>query len=268
MTQETRAPGQASDAYAPDHHLELVTSPKWVRVFLAGEKIADSKRVLLLRESGQTPVYYFPPDDVEMDFLAPTAHMTQSSGKGQASYWTVKVNDTVAENAAWSYADPSSEASELANYIAFDWDAMEAWFEEDEQVFVHARDPYTRIDVIYSSRPVRVEIAGETVAETARPVLLFETGLPIRYYIPKIDVRMDLLVPSDAQTECPYKGTASYYTVEVEDTQMRNVVWYYPFPYPEIAKIQNMLAFFQEKVDDFYVDGERLLDVKTPWSED
>jgi uncharacterized protein (DUF427 family) len=113
---------------------------------------------------------------------------------------------------------------------------------------------------------VRVELAGETVAETERPVLLFETGLPTRYYIPKVDVRMDLLEPSKTHTECPYKGVASYYSVKAGERVYQDIAWFYPFPYPEVGKIQNLIAFYNEKVDALYVDGEKQEKPKSPWS--
>ena len=143
---------------------------------------------------------------------------------------------------------------------------MDAWFEEDEEVFVHPRDPYTRLDVIQSSRHVRVVVGGETVAETDHPVLLFETGLPVRYYIPKVDVRMDLLEPSKSHTECPYKGIASYYSVRIGDQVVVDIAWYYPFPHLEVGKIQNLISFYDEKVDAVYVDGEKQDRPKTHWS--
>ena len=132
---------------------------------------------------------------------------------------------------------------------------MDQWFEEDEEIFVHPRDPHTRVDALRSSRHVRVVMAGETVAETTRPVLLFETGLPTRYYIPPEDVRLDLLEPSGAGTRCPYKGVASYHSVRVGGELVADVVWHYPFPIPECPKIEGLLAFYNERVD-LYVDGE------------
>ena len=136
---------------------------------------------------------------------------------------------------------------------------MEAWFEEDHQIRVHPHDPYHLIDVRPSSRSVRIFIDGVTVAETERPVLIFETGLPPRYYIPKMDVRMDLLEEGSRTTHCAYKGTAPHYSFRNESTA-ENIAWHYPFPNPGFEQIQNMLAFYQERIDDFYVDGERLIE--------
>jgi uncharacterized protein (DUF427 family) len=131
---------------------------------------------------------------------------------------------------------------------------MDAWFEEDEEVFVHPRDPYTRVDTVHSSRQVRVEIDGVTLGETHRPILLFETGLPTRYYIPKQDVRMDLLEPTESVTRCPYKGVARHWSAQVRDKLIKDIVWSYPAPIPECPKIENLLSFYNEHVD-LYVDG-------------
>ena len=143
---------------------------------------------------------------------------------------------------------------------------MDAWYEEDEEVFVHVRDPYERIDVIDSSRPVAVVLGGETVAETRRARFLFETGLPTRYYIPRKDVRTELLEASTKQTRCPYRGIASYHNVRVGDSLYEDIVWTYPDPIPECPKIKDYLCFFTEKVDAILVEGEPVPNVKTPWS--
>jgi uncharacterized protein (DUF427 family) len=133
-------------------------------------------------------------------------------------------------------------------------------------VFVHARDPHKRVDVVASSRYVRVVIAGETVAETRRPYLLFETGLPTRYYIPREDVRMDLLEPAGLQTRCPYKGIASYWSVRIGDHIAINGVWSYQETIPECPKIKDLLCFFNERVD-LYVDGELQARPQSMWSQ-
>ena len=236
-------------------NIEIIHSPKWVRVSFAGEFIADSKNVILLRQKGRTPVYYFPQRDVRLEFLEEKGRTGKFPGLGRASLLTVRVGSRVSENAAWQIVEPSPEAVEIEGYIAFKWAEMDAWFEEDEKVYVHPRDPYTRIDTIQSHRNVRIELNGETIAETDHPVLLLETGLPARYYIPEADVRSNLLEHSETHTACPYKGVASYYSITVGDRRIKDVAWYYPSPYPEVGKIQNLVAFYPGKVDAIYVDG-------------
>src|SRR5207302_5986889 len=142
--------------------------------------------------------------------------------KGTASYWHVRVGDRTAENTAWAYEDPPAANSSVKGYIAFYWGKMDAWFEEDDEVFVHPRHPYHRVDVLHSSRHVRVEIDGVTVADTHKPRLLFETTLPTRYYIPKVDARMEYLTPTDTTTACPYKGRAVYWSAEINGKTHEN----------------------------------------------
>jgi len=142
---------------------------------------------------------------------------------------------------------------------------MDAWFEEDDEVFVHPRDPYHRVDVLNSSRHVKVSVGGEVVAETRRPRLLFETSLPVRYYIPMLDVRMDLLESSDTISRCPYKGVASYWSVRLGGTLHADLAWSYRSPIPECPKIENLIAFFNERVD-LDIDEERVQRPQTPWS--
>lgn len=238
---------------------ELIPIRKRVRVFFGGEFIADSQETLLLRHKGYPTAYYFPPEDVRQEFLQETGEEEEVPGAGAAVMLTVQVQDRSAENAAWRISSEGPGIPELAGYFAFKWGQMDRWLEEDEEVYVHPRDPYTRIDVLQSSRHVRVEVNGQTVADSQRPMILYETGVRPRYYLPLTDVRLDLLVDSDHHTQCPYKGTASYYSVQVGEVQRENIIWYYPFPHPEVGKIQNLLAFYDEKVD-FYVDGEKLED--------
>ncbi|HZY56729.1 MAG TPA: DUF427 domain-containing protein [Rubrobacteraceae bacterium] len=247
------------------HTLYMEDSPKRVRVIFNGETVADSRRVKLLHETGHLPVYYFPEEDLRHDLLEPSDHTTYCPFKGDASYRSVRVGDRVAENAVWSYPEPIDSAPPLAGYAAFYWNKMDAWYEEDEEVFVHPRDPYHRVDILDSSRHVRVLVNGEVVAETDRPELLFETGLPTRYYIPPEDVREELLVPSDTNTQCPYKGVASYWAVDAGGELFEDLIWYYPEPLPEAAKISGLLCFFNERVD-LEVDGEKQPRPRTRWS--
>lgn len=242
-------------------------SPRWVRVKFGGAIIADSKRVLLLRQygSGRLPTYCFPAGDVRTDLLEPAAAAPQ----GAISLWNIRVADQFAGQAAWTYLASRTELAALQGYIGFDWSKMEAWFEEEEEVFAHARDPYHRVDVLASSRHVRIVIGGVTVAETRRPFLLFETSLPTRYYIPRSDVRMDLLTPSSLTSVCPYKGIAAYWSVQVGDAVAENVaeniVWSYPQPILENPKIKDLMCFYNERVD-LYVDDELQSRPHTPWS--
>lgn len=243
---------------------QLLESPKWVRVFLGGKAVADSMNVLLLRGEGQIPVYYFPQEDVHMEYLeeADPGSSIARQGPGPwpdppegARVFTVRVDNAFARNAAWLVQDPPQELPDLAGHVAFVWNKMEAWYEEDDEVRVHPHDPYHLIDIRHSSRHVRVTVHGEVLAESTRPVLLFETGLPMRFYIPRMDVRMDLLEPSRTRTHCGYKGTASYFSARVNGELVEDIAWSYPFPNHQYAEIQNLVAFPQERVAGFEVVG-------------
>jgi uncharacterized protein (DUF427 family) len=219
-----------------------------VRTYFAGTLIADSDRVLLVYETKRPPAYWFPIADVRMEYLERAPHAAD------ITRWRLVAKDRIAHNAARAYVKPAGDRAALEGHLTFFWNQMDAWFEEDEEVFVHPRDPYTRVDTVHSSRHVRVEIEGVTVGETCRPILLFETGLPIRYYIPKLDVRMDLLEPTQSVSRCPYKGVARYWSARVGDKLVKDIVWSYPAPIPECPKIENLLSFYNEHVD-LYVDG-------------
>jgi uncharacterized protein (DUF427 family) len=252
----------------PDYRIIFEPSPRRVRVRFNGETVADSTAAHLLFETRHLPVYYFPRADVRMDLMTPTDHHTFCPYKGRASYWTIKAGDRTAENAVWGYPDPFDEVAAIKDFVAFYWNRVDNWYEEDEEIFVHPRDPYKRVDVLQSARSVKVVVGGETVAETRRARFLFETRLPTRYYIPAEDVRMQFLVPSDKTTACPYKGRARYYSIKIGEKLFEDLVWCYPEPIPECAKIKGYLCFFNEQVDEIRVDGMAVPRPLTPWSKE
>jgi uncharacterized protein (DUF427 family) len=256
---------EASTPATAGHTVRIEPNQRRVRVFFGGHAVADSTRTLYLFETGHLPVYYFPRVDVRFDLLEPSSHTTRCPFKGDASYYSVLVGDRRADNAVWAYPDPIDSVPELKDYVAFYWDAADAWFEEDDEVFRHPRDPYHRVDVLNSSRHVQVAVGGVTVADSHRPRLLFETGLPVRYYLPKLDVRQELLIPTQSRTRCPYKGEAVYWSVRAGDQVFEDIAWGYPAPIPEAPKLENLIAFFNEKVD-LVVDGVPLERPVTPWS--
>lgn len=229
-----------------------------IRVMFNDEYIADTKNALLLLDSKFESHYLFPIEDVNMDYLQKSSHETISGYKGTAVHWHVKVGHSVAENAAWAYPETKENRPNIEGYIGFVWNAMDAWYEEDEEVFLHPRNPYHRVDAIQSSRHIRVVVDGVTLADTYNPVLVFETGLPTRYYLPQSDVNMDYLQPTDLVTICPYKGFANYWNIHVNDNIYENVVWSYLDPIPELPKVKQLVAFWLEHSDsiEIYVDDE------------
>ena len=233
--------------------IRVEAGAKRVRAYLGGEAVVDSIRPLLVWEKPYYPAYYFPVDDVNTDLLEPDDDdVVHSPSRGDARSLTIRAGGKEAPGAALRYED--SPIEELRDAIRLEWDAMDAWFEEDEEVFTHPRDPYTRVDILPSSRNVRVEVDGVPVAESATPRLLFETGLPTRYYVPKPHVHMDLLVPTNSASHCPYKGEAEWWSVRANGAVHDDLAWSYPTPLPESQKVAGMVAFYDEKVD-VYVDG-------------
>jgi uncharacterized protein (DUF427 family) len=243
----------------PFQQLTFHPSPSRVRATVAGAPLIDSRRALLVWEPGRrVPVYAVPREDVDARHLhadeAPATSPPRVAGE------TLRIDGRNRPGAAWAYDDP-----DLEGHVAFAWDAADHWYEEEEEVFVHPRDPFHTVEAMTSSRVVRVELDGWLIAASQRPVLLFETGLPTRYYLPREDFDAALLADSETHTECPYKGTASYHDVLVGEHRHSNLVWYYPDPLPAVAAIAERLAPFNERVD-LSVDGERLARPQSPWS--
>jgi uncharacterized protein (DUF427 family) len=225
---------------------------KRIRAYLGGELVADTTEPLLVWEKPQYPAYYFPVGDVRTELLEADGGVVRSPSRGDGHTFTVKAGGKQVTGAALRYE--ASPFEELRDAIRLDWHAMDAWFEEDEQVFTHPRDPYTRVDILPSSRHVRIELDGLTIAETDKPTLLFETGLPVRYYLPMTHVRMDLLTSSESVSHCPYKGEAEWWSLHVGDDSRPDVAWSYPTPLPESQKIAGLISFYPREVD-VYVDG-------------
>ncbi len=248
-----------------EHHsrVRIEPSPKRVRAYLGGTAIVDSSRAMLVWEIPYYPAYYFPSDDVRTDLLVDSGETKRSPSRGDGHLYDVKSADRVAEKAAVRHLD--SPVEELRDLVTFTWDALDHWFEENEEVRVHARSPYTRVDALASDRHVQVSVDGEVVADSDHATLLFETGLPTRYYLPKPDVRMDLLTPTESVTSCPYKGDARYWSVAAGGTTHEDLAWGYDFPLPESIRVAGLVCFSNEKVD-LVVDGVALDRPKTHFS--
>lgn len=239
----------------PSAGARLETSAKRVRVVVNGKTVADSLRPALLFETGSRPVWYFPRADVRTDLIERSGHESATPARGPATYWTLTAGNRRVENALWTHERPPAGLEPLKDYFAFAPDKVDHWFEEDEEIFGHARDPYHRIDVRPSTRRVRVVFAGETIADTGRAMFLFETGLPTRYYVPPEDVRAEFLTPTRRSTTCPYKGDASYWTIRVGERVAENAVWAYLDPLPDCPRIKGLYCFYPEKVEAINVEG-------------
>jgi uncharacterized protein (DUF427 family) len=210
----------------PRHVVYVEEFPRRVRATKDGVTVVDSDRVKMVHETGALPHYAFPREDVQLD------------------------------------ARPEPHAD---GYVQVPWGEVDAWFEEDDEVFVHPKDPYHRIDVLNTARAIRVSLEGVLLADSTSARVLYETSLPPRYYLPPEDVRVELLEPSETVTRCAYKGAAAHWSAQVGDQLAADVAWTYEFPRPEVQPIENRICFYNERVD-IDVDGVRLERPWTPWS--
>lgn len=237
-------------------------TPRRVRGFLGNELIFDTTSARYVWEVPYYPQYYIPRDDVRSDYLRDENHPQKVQFGASRLHSLVGAGHTY-ESAARVF-DRDGEGP-VAGLVRFEWSAL-TWFEEDEQIHGHPRNPYARVDALRSHRRITVELDGVELADTTCPVLLFETGLPTRYYIDATDVAMKHLEPSDTQTLCPYKGvTSGYWSVRAGDTVHPDLAWTYHHPLPAVAPIAGLVAFYNEKLD-IVVDGVRLARPKTHFS--
>ena len=239
--------------------------PYRLRGLYGGETVFDTLNAKLLYETAHLPVYYVPEDDLRQELLEPSETRTHCPHKGDASYRSIRVGDRLEPDAVWTYREPIAPASFLVGHAAFYWAKLDEWLVEDEQVLGHPRDPYHRIDTYRTTRPVRVSLDGETIAESSRAVALFESGLPPRFYLPAEDVRTELLEPSETKTRCAYNGVASYWHVRMGDTLHDDLAWTYEEPDDDGRPIRGLICFFNERVD-LEVGGQTQERPLTQWS--
>ena len=265
MSDAPAPPHRATEPAAPDYPQMIAPTglvepaPRRVRAVLADRTVLDTTRAMYVWEWPNYPQYHVPLADIDPAVLVDQQHQ-QRTKRGTAHLHGLRVGDTFRPGAARVYREDA--AAGLADTMRLDWSALDAWYEEDEQVFVHPRNPYVRVDAIRSSRPVRVELEGVVLAESASPVMVFETGLPTRYYLPRTDVRFEHLLPTDTVTECPYKGTTTaYWSVRVGHATHQDLAWSYDFPTRQLLPITGLVAFYNEKVD--HVVAGRLLERPT-----
>ena len=237
-----------------------------VRALIDGIYVVDSDHAITLYEQGSTPRWYVPIADVRADLLVDTGHVTETTARGPAHWSDLHMPDRVVANAAWTHPTPPAGVPSLDGLISFEWNLMDAWFEEDDEIIIHPRSPYQRIDVLRSSRHVRVELNGVELVDTRQPLILLEGGHnPARYYLPWADVRGELLEPSDSFTGCPYKGRASYWHARIGGELYRDIFWEYREPLWQVARIAGHICPFNEFVD-MWVDGVRQDRPETKWT--
>ncbi|GAB5470952.1 MAG: DUF427 domain-containing protein [Rhodospirillales bacterium] len=229
--------------------LRIVEDGRRFRVVFADETLADSVAARLLCEAGLHPVIYFPPDDVRQDALIASAKRSSCPFKGEARYWSVALAGRRAEDSVWSYPTPKAGAERLAGYQAFAWRAMESFWEEEQQLLAHPRNPFVRIDTLASRRRIQVRGGGKVLADSRAGVLLLETDLPLRCYLPRADVDLASLIASETRSVCPYKGVAEYFSLRTERGITADIAWSYPTPFVEVAAIKDHICFYPERVD-------------------
>ena len=234
------------------------TLDKRVRAFVGDTAVVDSRAPMLFFEDRfPVPGYAFADHDVRTDLLRPTDDPPPEKPffylpKGPVAQWyDLHVNGRVVRHAAWRRDDPA-----IADSLVLSWQpgVLDRWMEEEEVVIEHPRDPHKRVEAIASSRHVEISLDGVVLADSRRPVLLFETNLPTRYYVPRSDVRFDALEPSSNRSRCPYKGATDEYWSVRDNPDAQNVAWSYASPFPAVGKVAGMVAFYNELVD-ITVDG-------------
>ncbi|WP_329571360.1 DUF427 domain-containing protein [Kitasatospora sp. NBC_01266] len=258
MTDQPNRPDYPAITTEVDH-VEPV--PRRIRAVLAGETVLDTTRARYVWEVPFYPQYYIPLADVRADLLVP-GDGTEQSSRGAVERYGLRVGDTHRPGAVSVLRE--SPIAGLGDTARFDWGALDAWYEEDEQVFVHPRNPYVRVDALRSTRTVRVERDGTVLAESSSPVLVFETGLPTRFYLNRTEVDFSRLVPSDTVTACPYKGTTTgYWSARIGERLHPDLAWCYDFPTHQLTPIAGLVAFYNERVD-LFLDGRKLERPKRP----
>lgn len=238
----------------PADRITYEPSERWVRGMLGETTVVESHRPTLVWEPGiPVPFYVFPRADLKAGTLHEAEKPPKGGRRADSVFYDLEVDGRVLPNAAWTY--PGADFADTVSLAWAEWGGagLDHWYEEDEEIFVHPRDPYSRVDAIPSTRHVVASLDGRVLAETRRPVLLFETHLPTRYYFPPEDVRFDELVATESHTRCPYKGVASYWSHGDE----RDLAWAYPTPLEAVRVIQDHVAFYNERVD-LTVDGQRV----------
>lgn len=224
-----------------------------MRVRLGSSWVVDSQDVILLHEPGRYPVAYFPKADIRDGVLVVDDHVTEHAELGPMTWFGVHSDERTVTRAAWQFNRLPAYASVLEERIAFAWRAMDAFYEEDERIVGHAADFYHRIDIRSTSRHLVAKADDTVIADSTRPLALYESGFAPRWYVPREDVDESVLRPVDHQTFCPYKGLASYYDVG----ERKRAAWSYPTAWTEVERVRNFVSFEPDKVDVF-LDGAQL----------
>ena len=232
----------------------MVAGAKWIRGTLAGQTIVDSRDFMFVWEVPYWPWWFFHRDDIAAELVISASATDDRDDDEAPTHYDLVVGDRTIERAARGY--PQSANQVLRDLVTIEFAALDHWFEEDIEVFVHPRSPFTRVDALASSRHVVVSLDGVVLAESHKPTMLFETGAPARHYLPMVDVEMAMLEPNSRRASCPYKGDAHFYSATVNGQVVEDIAWQYTLPRAEVLPIAGMICFYEERVD-VDVDGVR-----------
>jgi uncharacterized protein (DUF427 family) len=237
----------------PDRLLYAEPLRRRMRVRFGGAWIADSEHVVLLHEPGRYPVAYFPQDSIATGALELGEYTSRHRDLGPTSWYTAHVGEHTRQRAAWQHTELPAHARELEKRVAFAWPAMDAFYEEDERIVGHAADSYHRIDIRQTSRHLQVRCGDRLMADSSRPMALYESGFAPRWYVPRADINKAALTPVEGQTFCPYKGLCSYYDIG----DVRRAAWSYENAWTEVRRISGLVSFEPDKIA-VHLDGVQL----------
>jgi len=242
-------PGDSNYTFeSPPHKILFEPDARRLRAYVGASVVLDTTRAHLLHETGIPPVAYAPLEDFDAELLERTGTSTHCPFKGDASYWSLRVGDDLREDAVWAYEQPIEQATWLRGFAALAFGRADSWRIEDEKLAGRLRDPYHRVDVHQSSRPVRISVGDDVIAQSDHPVLLFETSVPVRAYVPRRDIVSGHMAPSPTTTHCPYKGDATHWHVHAGGEQFPDAAWSYELPIAEAMKIAGHVCVAAEGI--------------------
>ncbi len=225
-----------------NHSIFLEKTEKWIRAKFDNQIVANSKNASILFEDGHLPIYYFPKKDINMNLLKKNSKTSNCPFKGDATYWDLKTSNEESLNSAWSYENPIKGQDELKGLIAFYWNKIGNWYEEDEEIFSYPKDPYVRIDTLKSSRNIKVYIEKDLILSTNKSIVLYETHNPPKYFFSIKDIKVNLVF-SETIFRCPYKGISNYLSIRENNKLLKNVIMQYNQPKPEVSILKNLVCF-------------------------
>jgi len=234
---------------ASEGPVKTLATPKRIRILYNGAYVADSTKAVFIWEHEYYPQYYLPRSAFDMSKVTQGEKIMSENCEHIATNWTIAVGGKSTTQALCFVDDLEGKGKVLSGLVKANFTDFDQWFEEDSPIFVHPKDPFKRVDIVASSRSIKVEVDGHIVAEATSSMHLYETGLPVRYYLPFTSIDVSKLQTSSTRTQCPYKGEAEYYSLKVGGEEHKDIVWYYRTPTIESSAVTGLCCFYNEKVD-------------------